>query len=53
MSPVTHESMFLPEDGVDLQMRVPQRSLEFVGRGMLVVGEDKSLAGGAVPVRHQ
>jgi hypothetical protein len=46
------EFMFLPEFGVDLQVRIPQRRLEFAGGCVLEVGEDKGLAGGAVPVER-
>lgn len=49
---VTHQLVFLPEFGVDLQMRIPQRRLEFAGGCVFEVGEDKGLAGGAVPVGH-
>jgi hypothetical protein len=49
---MTHEFMFLPEFGVDLQMRIPQRRLEFAGGCVLEVGEDEGLAGGAVPVER-
>ena len=49
---VTHQLMFLPEFGVDLQVRIPQRRLEFAGGCVLEVGEDEGLAGGAVPVER-
>jgi len=33
----THEFVLLAKYGVDLQMRIPQRRLEFMGRGILEV----------------
>ena len=42
--------MLLAKYGIDLEMRIPQRRLEFVGGGVLEIREDESLAGGAVPV---
>jgi hypothetical protein len=50
---MTHEFMFLPEFGVDLQMRIPQRRLEFAGGCVLEVGENEGFAGGAVLLQHR
>jgi len=47
------EFMFLPEFGVDLQVRIPQRRLEFAGGCVLEVGEDEGLAGGAVLLQYR
>lgn len=53
LSPVVaHQLMFLPEFGVDLQMRIPQRRLEFASGCVFEIGENKGLAGGAVSVGH-
>jgi len=46
------EFMLLAKYGIDLEMRIPQRCLEFVGGGVLEIREEESLAGGAVPVRR-
>lgn len=44
-----YKLMFLSESGVDLEMGVPQRRLEFVGGRVFEVA-DEGLAGGTVPI---
>lgn len=45
-----YKLVLLSECGVDPQVRVPERRLESVGRGVCEVGEEEGFAGGTVPV---
>lgn len=49
---MTHQLVFLPEGGVDLEVCGPEPFFGLVSRGVFEIGEDESLAGGAVPVLY-